>query len=133
MFYEHDIVIPPNTHTETFLSQTLRLTRGIIKRVDLVFPAGCAGLVGVRIVKHSFQVIPLNYPKWIETDAETVSIQSEIDLTEIPYELEFQGYNLDDTFEHTIRVRVLMEPASLPFRQKTPMQESEELLQSLGL
>jgi len=128
MFYEHDIVIPPNTQPETFLSQTLRLTRGIIKR-----PAGCAGLVGVRIVKHSFQVIPLNYPKWIETDAETVVIETEIDLTDIPYELEFQGYNLDDTFEHTIRVRVLLEAASLPFRQKTPEQESEELLQSLGL
>jgi len=133
MFFEHDITIPPNTPSEAFFSQTLRLSRGIIKRIDLVFPAGCAGLVGVRLLKQAFQVIPLNYPKWIETDGETVSIQTEIYLTEIPYELEFQGYNLDDTFEHTIRVRVLMEPSSLPFRQKTPEQESQELLQGLGL
>jgi len=132
MFYEHDITIPPDTQPENLYSQTLRLTKGIIKRVDLVFPSGCAGLVGVRIVKHSFQVIPLNYPKWIETDGETVNIQTEIDLTDEPYELVFQGYNLDDTYQHTIRVRVLMEAASLPFRQKTAEQESKQLLQSLG-
>jgi len=133
MFFEHDINIPKNTSQESYHSELLRLTRGIIKRVDINFPSGCAGLVGVRLFKDSQQVIPSNYPKWIETDGETIPILSSIDLSQIPYELEFQAYNLDDTFNHTIRVRITMESITLPFRQQPAETESQRLIESLSL
>jgi len=133
MFFEYDITIPANTSIETYISEILRLSRGIISRVDLNFPSGCAGLVGVRLFKDNLQVIPSNYPKWIETDGETIPIASSIDLSINPYELIFQGYNLDDTFDHTIRVRITMESLTLPFRQSLPETESQSLIESLGL
>ena len=133
MFFEHDIKIPANTAEDSYLTETLRLSRGIIERVDLVFPSGCAGLVGVRLARNTFQVIPSNYPKWIETDGESVAIYSNIDLSVNPYELEFQGYNKDDAFDHIIRVRVLITPSSPPFTQKSAQQESDELMEITGL
>lgn len=133
MFYEYDITYPPNTPKEREQVNILRLTRGIVKRVELVFPRGCAGLVGVRIFRGPVQVIPLNFPAWIETDGETVRINSDIDLRVNPYELEVRGYNNDDTYQHTIRVRVEMVLPEDEFSIPSVVAESERLINELGL
>jgi len=133
MFYEYNITYPPNTPKENEQVNILRLTRGIVKRVELVFPRGCAGLVGVRIFRGSVQVIPLNFPAWIDTDGETVRINSDIDLRVNPYELEVRGYNIDDTYPHTIRVRVEMGLPEEDFSVPSVVAESERLISELGL
>lgn len=133
MFYEYNVPIPANTAQNNELSTLLRLSRGFIRRVELVFPRGCAGLVGVRIFRGNLQVIPLNFPAWIDTDDEVVKADTEIDLTVNPFELEFRGYNLDDTYSHNIRVRVLIEKAEAEFSVKPAGVESRELMERIGL
>jgi len=81
VFYEYNITYPPNVSRETEQINILRLSRGIIRKVEIVFPRGCAGLVGVRIFRGSVQIIPLNYPAWLDTDGETITINTEIDLS----------------------------------------------------
>lgn len=133
MFFEYDITYPPNTPKKNEQVNILRLTRGIVKRVELVFPRGVAALTGVRIFRGSVQVIPLNYPAWIETDGETVRINTNIDLTVNPYELEVRGYNIDDTYPHTIRVRIEMELPEEQFKIPSVAEESERLITEYGL
>jgi hypothetical protein len=75
----------------------------------------------------------LNYPAWIETDGETVRINTNIDLTVNPYELEVRGYNIDDTYPHTIRVRIEMELPEEQFKIPSVAEESERLITEYGL
>jgi hypothetical protein len=131
MFFEYDITYPPNTSPDNERVDVLRLTRGIVKRVELVFPRGVCALTGVRIFRGNVQVIPLNYPSWVETDGEVVRIDTNIDLTVNPYELEVRGYNIDDTYPHTIRMRFLLELPEERFSMTLPQRESELLVSQL--
>lgn len=133
MFFEYDITYPPNTLPEYEQVNVLRLTRGVIKRIDIVFPRGCAALVGVRIFRGSFQVVPLNYGDYIETDGETVVVETAIDLSVNPYEIEVRGYNVDDTYQHTIRFRITMALPEEEFSIPSVSDESERLINQLNL
>lgn len=133
MFFEYNVTYPPLIFPEEEQIDVLRLTRGIVKRVEVVFPRGCAGLVGVRIFRGPVQVIPLNAPAWLDTDGETISINTEIDLSVNPYELEVRGYNLDDTYSHTIRFRFELELAGKALSVENVQAESASLIERLGL
>lgn len=133
MFFEYNVTYPPLIFPEEEQIDVLRLTRGIVKRVEVVFPRGCAGLVGVRIFRGPVQVIPLNAPAWLDTDGETISINTEIDLSVNPYELEVRGYNLDDTYSHTIRFRFELELAGKGLSVENVQAESASLIERLGL
>jgi len=133
MFYEYNITYPPNTAAENEQINVLRLTRGVITRSQIVFPRGCAGLVGVRVFRFSLQVIPLNFPSWLDTDNEVITVLSRIDLMEEPYEVEARGFNLDDTYQHTIRFRFELEHAEQPTKIHSLEQSSQELQKLLGL
>jgi len=133
MFYEYNITYPPNTLKDIEQVNVLRLTRGIIRKVELVFPRGCAGLVGVRIFRGPTQIIPLNYGGYVDTDGETVTINTDIDLTVNPYEVEVRGYNEDDTYEHTIRFRFELELAEEKFSMSLPSEESEKIISEFQL
>jgi hypothetical protein len=131
MFYEYNIEIPKNTPIGSDVIEILRLTRGTITRIDLLFPAGCAGLVGVRLFRAGYQVMPNNFKGYIETDNEMVSTTSPIDLSVNPFELEFYGYNQDDTWNHTIRVRVQVEKLEKRFSMEGFSVESDRLMKGL--
>lgn len=133
MFFEYNVTYPPLIFPEEEQVDVLRLTRGIVKRVEVVFPRGCAGLVGVRIFRGPVQVIPLNAPAWLDTDGETISINTEIDLSINPYELEVRGYNLDDTYSHTIRFRFELELVGKSLSVENVQAESASLIERLGL
>jgi len=131
VFYEYNVTYPPNVLPETEQINILRLSRGIIRKVEIVFPRGCAGLVGVRIFRESVQVIPLNYPAWLDSDGETISINTEIDLSVNPYEVEVRGYNIDDTYPHTIRFRFELKLIELEFGITHVVEESERLIREV--
>jgi hypothetical protein len=133
VFFEYNVTYPPLIFPEEEQIDVLRLTRGIVKRVEVVFPRGCAGLVGVRIFRGPVQVIPLNAPAWLDTDGETISINTEIDLSVNPYELEVRGYNLDDTYSHTIRFRFELELMGKALSIENVQAESASLIERLGL
>jgi AAA15 family ATPase/GTPase len=106
MFYDYNITTNKNTSKENYKTTTLRLTKGIIDIIEVVFPKGLAGLVGVKLLRDTKVVIPENRTGWLEGNNEVINIPANIDLLEPPFELVCQTYNLDDTYSHTIYVRV---------------------------
>jgi hypothetical protein len=85
------------------------LTHGKVIDVSLTFPAGCSGLVGVRILRGSLQLYPLTVGEWIVSDDETVHFPADFELDERPYALTLEGYNVDDTYTHTVSVSITLE------------------------
>jgi len=132
-YYHYHFKIKSLTYKDQEAVKVCRLTRGIVREVALTFPRGCAGLVGIRILRSTRQIVPQNPVEWITTDGETVDITVDVDLSQEPYELELWGYNEDEVYNHTIRARFTVEGLPEEGQYFTPQQESALLLAQLGL
>lgn len=108
MLYSKKVTIPANTQKSAFQRDTLQLTKGVITRVSVFFPWGCAGLVGVQIIRGTWQVFPLSRGEWLIGNDLDINFKTDVDLKTEPYEVSIYSYNSDDTFEHSPIVSIEM-------------------------
>lgn len=113
MFNAWDITVTANTLDASPIEETLKLTKGVIVRCDIKFPAGIHGLVKVRLLHHTFQLIPLNRGEYVTGDDETVPTETYFELKESPYSLKFEGSSPGTKYAHTITVRVTVVPKAI--------------------
>lgn len=85
--------------------QQVKLTHGIIHRVEVGFPSGCAGLVHIQIKEGLHQRWPSNPEGSFNSDGYTIGFDEHLKFYEEPYILTLVGWNLDDTYDHIIEVR----------------------------
>lgn len=100
----HYLAIPKNTAIASYVSYTLELPVSQIYRVWIEYPLGCAGLVGVQLWRKVEQIFPLPAGVWLRSNGVTLSFYFSHLIDAEPYEVEIRGYNLDDTYQHTIWV-----------------------------
>ena len=110
MFYAWDITVGASTLESSPKTQELKLTAGVITRVDLKYPAGCKGMVKVRILHSEFQLVPLSRGEWVTGDNETVPTETFFTLSPDQNSLKFVGVSPGTSYPHTITVRVNIEP-----------------------
>jgi len=110
VFYCWDITIPKDTEEDDPVTQTLKLSKGVITRLDVKFPAGCHGMVGIRITRYEAPLVPLARESWLTGDDETVPTEGYYELFEAPSQLKFVGCSPDTDYPHTISVRVQVLP-----------------------
>lgn len=113
MSYSTSLSISPLTTQALPASVTLPIVEGRITRIELLFPLGCAGLVGIWIEYQDRQILPHNNLNYYVADGETIDINVDIYINDPPYALKIRGFNQDDTFNHTVYVRVTEEFARL--------------------
>lgn len=131
MYFCWDITVEANTLAEDPLEQYLKITKGVITRVDVKFPAGCHGMVGIRFLRYEQQLIPLTSDEWITGDDETVPTETYGNLTDYPYQLKLVACSPDTTYDHTITVRIQVLPTyAAGFAQLTKLMQ--KLLDKLG-
>lgn len=104
MFYSQDIVVPANTLKASYQSDTIKLTKGVVTRIAVFFPWGCAGLVYAQVIRKTWQVFPLSRGQWMSGNDRIIDFETSIDLFSEPYDLIVRTYNEDDTYNHTINV-----------------------------
>ena len=103
--YTQRITIPQNTPERSPVSQTIQPTIPVIKRVLIRFPDGCAGLVGVKLTDRGSQFAPVY--GWLEGNGVEVPLEVNRRLDGPPREVVIFAYNEDDTYPHTIEVRLM--------------------------
>jgi len=113
LFFAWDIPVDADTSEATSKTQRLILTAGVITSVDIKFPAGCHGLVKVRIKHWESPLVPLSRGEWVTGDDETVKAQMYFELPKGPYELKFQGCSPGTAYAHTITVRITVLPKNI--------------------
>ncbi len=101
MIYKVDVAIDANTSIKDATNTTIKLTKGRIKKIEVYFPWGCAGLVGIQIIRKTWQLAPLTRGEWLKGNNLLLSHGYDYDLNTAPYQLVIKAYNLDDTFNHT--------------------------------
>ena len=113
MSYAWDITIDPGTEDKDPLEQTLDLHPGIISKIEVKFPAGCHGMVKVRLLFGRFQIVPLSRGEWVTGDDETVSFNTYHEIIKEPVKLFFQGSSPGTTYEHVVTVRITVLPKEI--------------------
>ncbi len=119
MIYKVELPIPANTSMSEYVSITMKLTKGRIKTIGIYLPWGCAGLVGVQIIRRTWQLMPLTRGEWLTGNEMLHSYNYDFNLDGQPYEVLIRGYNLDDSYEHTpfVIVEILKGDRSLALDQ----------------
>lgn len=133
MYYDFGFTIPANTAETSPAKQHIQLTHGIIHRVEIGFPAGCAGLVNLQIKDGLHQVWPTNPEGSFNTDAYTIAFNEYYEFFRKPYTLTLVGWNLDDTYQHTLEIRLGVLPEEILMPEETFIQAFKKLLQRLRL
>ena len=125
MFYVFPITIPAST-AETAKTQTLLpLARGKITQVQVHFPSGQIGLTHIGLNRGLHQFMPTNPEAKFSSSGETIPIAEDFLLDAAPFQLEAYAWNEDETYDHTITVRVQLE--ALP-EQRNLVDELKALL-----
>jgi hypothetical protein len=131
MFYAWDITVPLSTPESDPVVKVLKLSKGVIVKVDIKFPDGCHGGVKVRLLRYEHQFIPLNRDDWVTGDAETVTTPEYFELSEAPAQLKFVGCAPETFYVHTITVRITILPK--PIASLMPVMDLlSRMMQRLG-
>jgi hypothetical protein len=110
LFFCWDITIEADTTEVESLKEWLSLPRGILTHIDIKFPAGCHGMVKIRLFQEALQLVPLSEDEWVTGDDETVPTETYAELLDKPYKLKLVACSPDTEYSHTITVRVEVRP-----------------------
>ena len=106
MFFLKNLTVPAGTPVSLAVRDKIEITGGWIKEIEIGFPPGCLGLVGVRVLRFEQQLVPLTPGEWLKWDDTMVKIPLDFPIDSEPFELNIDAYNEDDTYAHTIQIGV---------------------------
>ena len=108
MLYSKEIIIPANTTKDNPFSANLPVVNGIVKRVWVRWRWGSANLCGCKILRGAFQLWPTALGQWFPSTTFDTTFEERYTVDAEPMHFMVMGYNLDDTFPHTLWVATLV-------------------------
>ena len=106
MIYSKAISTPKDTKKTGLKKTPLRITKGLVYKVEFDFPPGPAGLMGVAVFDGLYCVWPSNMGEFFTGDDTLVSFDDLYLKEAAPYVLDVYTYNEDDTHAHMVNVRL---------------------------
>jgi len=110
MMYVFAVTIPANTPAIAPLVQEVKLAPGRIIAMAVEIPDRCVGLVHVQILTDLHVQWPSNPDASFSGDGVTITWPESYDLDPSVPKLRLVGWNLDDSFAHTITFRFTVTP-----------------------
>jgi hypothetical protein len=109
MIYVFALTIPANTSEANRLKFLLPVTAGKVIRGMVEFPSGHCGLTHLRICRGLVQLWPTNPDAQFKSSNETIDWEEAYELSTPPFEFQAYAWNDDDTYAHTITIRLVIE------------------------
>lgn len=106
MIYEARLTIPPSTSKAAAVRESFDVHPGTAQQVGIEFPTGCAGLVHLRVLYQEQQVWPSNLDQDFSGDGALLVFPEDLSLDASPYTISLEGWSDDDTFNHTVTLRL---------------------------
>ena len=108
MIYSVETDTPKNTLKDAPKRSVFKVTKGLVYRVEIQFPRGCAGLAYCSVYDGGYCVWPSHPGDWFRGSANTIGFDDTYLKLVEPYEFNVLSYNLDDSYKHSILVRIGM-------------------------
>lgn len=86
----------------------LKVNKGLVFRLEVEFPPGCCGLLHCQIFDGSYQIYPASRDDSFHSDARVIGFDDCYLKMSAPFEFRIKTWNLDETWNHSIQVRVGM-------------------------
>lgn len=106
MIYVANITTPKDTAKTDLMKTVIRVTSGLVYKVEFYFPAGSAGLMGVAVFDGMYQVWPSSVGEFFIGEDQMISFDDMYLKDAAPFEFQCYTYNIDDTYEHAVAVRI---------------------------
>jgi len=106
MIYISTITTEANRAKGSAKKTILEITKGLIWRIEVEFPAGCCGLVHLQIFDGLYQVFPATPGESLRGEAVTAGYDDLYLKNAAPFDLTIKTWNTDETYRHTIQVRI---------------------------
>lgn len=100
MQFTYEITVPVNTTKDDPERLPIKLCYGHLKRVQVFFPWGCAGWVGIRVVHYEYQLYPTNRASWFMGNDLLIDFECEYEILQGWNEFKLEGYNEDNFYPH---------------------------------
>jgi len=133
MLYDFPLTIPADTKANAPVEQDVRLTHGVITRLEVEFHPGCNGMVYAYVRRGLHQLFPINPDGKARTDGGVVGASTYIELFYPPYELTLGGYSPGTAYDHELIYRLELTPREVAERSKTQATVLSYLLKLLGV
>jgi len=104
MYCFYRVTLPLGTSPSNLVLQRLTIPAGKITEIDIEFPAGCQGLAFIQLFYETAPLVPYNPLVFLSSDNRTIQTPIEFIADVPPYEITVIGYNLDDSYDHTINI-----------------------------
>lgn len=114
VFYEFDATTPANTAESSPLETAMRVNAGIIHFVEVMFPAGCAGLTHARIKQGGFQLYPRNESGSLKGDRTYLRFSDFYEVMPGEGHLRLITWNDSKIHQHKVTVRIgILQPGEM--------------------
>ncbi len=133
MFYSYPVVVPANTPVIAPVVTRIKLTAGMLHRIECVFPAGCQGMVHLVIKHLGVQHWPLTEGCSFTAEDFTVGVDDRYELTAEVNELVAYAWSPGTTYPHTLTVRVGVLPKDVFEPQPVLTTGLSKLLKLIGV
>ncbi len=128
MHYNFNLEIPAITTEANKIEQVCKINYGIIRQVVIYFRGGCADLAHVEIFRGNQKIMPYNPDQNYAFDDYAIKFDAFYPILDKPYLLNLFGWNLDDTFLHTITFMFnIIHPKATEIPEIETMNEEEAL------
>lgn len=106
------VTAQPNTPQSSAVEVELSFAQGIVRQIEIVIPAGHAGLTGLAIAQAHQVVIPASGATWIIGDNEPIKWPLENYLDADTWSA--FAYNTDAVYPHSWYLRFLIDEIEAP-------------------
>lgn len=120
MHFFKAVTIPINTPISNPKVDSLQVDIPHISQVIIRIPPGVQGLAGVRLLDDFFPIVPANAESWVTGAEEIVSINMDYELKGLEKRIRIEGYNTDNTYDHTFYIHVITAPSVAEVRIVSP-------------
>lgn len=129
MIYNWEITVPKLTPQNAPVETELTLAIGIVTWYSIVFPPGCVGLVHCKIFHREHQIVPSKGDQDLSGDTFPIEWNDYYELYERPANFLARCWNEDDTFAHTVTIRIVV----VPRRAVVPLAIGDAIKNTLGM
>jgi len=130
--YSYPFTVPANTPENDPYEVRMKVTTGILTRVMVYFPPGCALNVRLRIFYQEWQLAPVNRDGYLAGDGTLYTWSEFIPIETEPLLLTCRAWNLDTKNSHAVLVGLVILPRHAVMPEERVAQALEEFRRQIG-